>query len=160
MTVINLLDKNIMPWRKMGMGVTKYELANEGKMVAEFKKLPLVDGAYTAIRTPEGEWRIAQQAQFGVAGVQLKIFKDGAKKETAKMQMNGLPVLELANGVRYGWGNRHGAQCWQAADGTLLLTFHKDKGFSGGSGYIEIAPDARRLPEFWLLVALGWYLTA
>ena len=145
-----------LAWTQTGYCHGEYELQAGDEVVATLRW----HGESLAIaETADGHWSF-ERPGYRRARVSVKTVGSGTQIAVISFYWTGGATLELAGGKLFHWsatnfwGSRWG---WRDADGTELMSLRSKQRLKV-SGLVESSQATATLPEFDLLVTLGWYL--
>jgi hypothetical protein len=136
----------------------KYDELRSGEEVVA--RIDWQKGSLAVAQVGDGRWTFKRQ---GFWRQRVTVRQEGSEVDIAGFDLgwSGGGTLDPGAGRRFRWGSANfwrSSWQWTAEDGTPLVRFVAKQGWTKMEGVVEIEPAAADLPEFPLLVTLGWYL--
>jgi hypothetical protein len=145
-----------LAWTQTGYCHGEYELQAGDEVVAT---LHWRGGSLAIAETADGCWSF-ELPGFRRSRVSIRTAGSGTEIAVFRSSWTGGGTLELAGGRLFHWSATNlwrSRWVWLKADGTALVSLRSRQRLKL-SGLVERSQAAAALPEFGLLVTLGWYL--
>jgi hypothetical protein len=145
-----------LAWKQTGYCHGEYELRAGDETVAT---LCWRGGSLAIAETADGRWSF-ERPRYRRSWVSVRTAGSGTEIAVFSSHWTGVGTLEMAGGRLFHWSATNlwrSRWVWREADGKELVRFRSRQRLRL-SGLVERSQGAAALPEFDLLVTLGWYL--